>query len=586
MANIMNPVFPVGGVERTASPAKSAEPSGDTFSDHLDRKLQEQRSHNDKVGVARREEQRRELNNNSKAKEDGLDDEISADAGDEAAAMTLALFMQDLQQVTNDSSLGVGEWGFPVEDKGFLEDLAANAGMSEVDLLALVENFQGDNKSVDLSAFFQTMQDHFDHFESDPGVLLPETELPLLESLLSKMGLTAEQLALLSEKAVAGEGVIDLSTFTDAIAQLLAGETNLDQSLQPVTLSATEAQQLQDLLSKAGLNLGEQLELLPEPLLGKDVVLSFERLQSMLEQSVHTAEAEFPKIDLVGFLKDLESVMQGAQFTDQSAGIAPLVQNSLMDVYKDFLEMFEDITNRFNEGLAREESLFTEDMANWRTGVAERLAELIGIDSEDIKVQSTVLPEGSTLAGSSSASSEVASEQPGMMSTSSSIPDSLVQPNASNDQPPPTRHFSSQQQQQIFNQLSLAVARGVKSGEHHLTLRLHPVELGDVKVDLVMKGDEISAHFNIANSKVKETLETSMDEFRQEMEQKGFTLGALNVSVGGQDNRDETMPRFEMAWSGERLQAETLEDLPDGVLYQQGLGEQYANQDQGVNLFV
>lgn len=584
MANIMNPILPVAGVERAAPPAKAERPSGDKFSDHLDRKLQDQRSNNDKIGLKQREARHAASERTSRQKQ--LQDEVKPDA-DAPAAEILAFFMQDLQQVADDNGFGIGEWVTSIEDEGFLEGLAANAGMSDIDLIALTEKFQTEDGSLDLPSFFQMMQDHFEDFKMDTGVLVPETELPQLESLLGKMGLTQEQLASLSEQVVAGDGQIDLDALNKQLLALLGTDASLEQ-VQPITLSDTEVEQLQALLSKAGMNLGDQIDLLPEPLLGEDVVLSMERLQAMLDKAVQTAQDASPKVDLAAFLKDLESVMQDAKFIDQSAGIAPLVQNSLVDVYKNITKMFDEMQKRFDEGLALEEGASGEDIDKWRAGVADRLANLTGMDAADIKVQRVLATEGGQSSVSVTAATGGTSDQTVLMSGThqpQSVEQSIAA-NTGNDQPLPTRHFTTQQQHQIFNQLSLAVARGMKSGEHHLTLRLHPVELGDVKVDLVMKGDEISAHFNIANSKVKETLETSLDEFRQEMEQKGFNLGALNVSVGGQDQPDETWQRFEMAWSGERLQAETLEDLPDTALYQRGMNQQYASQEQGVNLFV
>ncbi len=583
MANIMNPLAPVGGIERSAPSPRSAHASGDRFSDHLDRKIQDQVSRNDKVGV--KQQQRKQASSdktshheNRSAKREESQGQRSVDA---EAVATLALFMQDLQQIAKTNGLGVGEWVASMDGGEFMEGFAAHAGMSELDLMALAENFQAQDGSLDLPSFFQALQEHFEGFDLDPSVLVPETELPLLESLLTKMGLNQEQLAAISDAVVVGDGELDLGKLTEVLTAIMAGDTDMAQTGQPVTLSGTEIQQLQDLLGKAGLNLGQQLELLPEPLLGKEVVLSLERLLGMLEQGVNEVLNEAPKVDLVAFLGDLESVMQGAKFVDQSAGITPLVQNSLVDVYKNLLDMFEEVKTRFDEGLARDESLLAGDVDKWQAEIAERLASLTGMDVADIKVQAGLQPEVLSSAFSEEAGSGMAAAQPSQLP----LGEQSGQVQASADQPQATRHFTPQQQQQIFNQLSLAVARGMKSGEHHLTLRLHPAELGDVKVDLVMKGDEISAHFNIANSKVKETLETSLDEFRQDMEQKGFILGELNVSVGGQEDPGEAWQRFEMAWSGERLQAETLEDLPDTILYQHGKNEQYAGE-QGVNLFV
>ena len=127
----------------------------------------------------------------------------------------------------------------------------------------------------------------------------------------------------------------------------------------------------------------------------------------------------------------------------------------------------------------------------------------------------------------------------------------------------------------------------MRTGEQHLVLRLHPAELGEVKVDLAVRNEVVSVSFTMENAKVKETLEGSMEEFRHNMEQKGFSLNDVNVNVGHGKDDNDTWQRFEMAWSGERLQAQNLGDVPDDVLYNIAHhGEQYASQEEGVNLFV
>ena len=589
MANIMNSVFPVGGIERSAAPVKTSQVSGDKFSDHLDRILDDRASHNDKVGVKHRQDKdvfsKKAASERSRSHDE--DKAYCQNDTDVEAAAILALFMQDLQQVTQENGLGVGEWVASMEDGDFMQGLAAHAGMNELDLMALAEQFQAADGSLDLSSFFQSLQAHFEGFENNPGVLIPETDLPLLESLLTKMGMNVEQLANLNEQVVAGDGQFDLEAFTKVLTAMMNEIPEGELFLKPVTLSDAELQQLQDLLAKTGLNLGEQLEMLPESLSGTDVTLSLERLQDMLDQSIYKAQSEFPKIDLMAFLHDLESVMQGSTFVDQSVGITPLVQHSLVDAYQNLVDMFEEVKNRFDEGLTLDDMVLAGDQEKWQAGIVERLAALTGKDPADIKIHSDLATESNIDTSLSISSGEIPFDQSSLTLTSdqSTSVEQNSQLNPGKDFSQQLRHFTSQQQQQIMNQLSLAVARGMKSGEHHLTLRLHPAELGDVKVDLVMKGDEISAHFNIANSKVKETLETSMDEFRQDMEQKGFNLGELNVSVGGQNDSSETWERFEMVWSGERLQAETLEDLPSGILYQRENAESYVDE-QGVNLFV
>lgn len=124
--------------------------------------------------------------------------------------------------------------------------------MNKADLNALVEQFTSKNGELDMDAFFQALINHFVAFEENPAIVVPETEFPLLESLLTKMGLSPEQLQSISDQAVVGDGDIDLALIAQALKDLSVSPENL----QNVPLSDWEAEQLQGLLDKAGISLG------------------------------------------------------------------------------------------------------------------------------------------------------------------------------------------------------------------------------------------------------------------------------------------------------------------------------------------
>ncbi|MBU0681562.1 MAG: flagellar hook-length control protein FliK [Proteobacteria bacterium] len=611
MSNIINPVLPVGGAELSVDHVRGAERSGNKFSDHLDRRLDNNQDRNqDKLGVKRCQEQNGCSENDQAAKgeikakpraEGVVPDAATAvkvaegegknaegkvevvEDQDQSDLANLVLFLQDIQQVAQEKILGPGEWSVALPEAEILADLAQQAGMSEADLTALVEQFQSDNGALDLDSFFQALIDHFVSFEENPAIVVSETEFPMLEALFVKMGMTPEQLDVVSSKIVVGDGDIDLALLSQAIEELSIAP----ESLQPVTLSPWEAEQLQALLDKAGISLGSQLDLMPEQVFSEDLVLSLERLQTLLKATVVQAQDNQPKLDLPKFLGSLEQVMKQASFEDQSVGFIPVVQGSLKEAYKDLLEMYDHARLRFEEGLGTEEDQLQNDIKKWLDGVIARSTdEQGGLGEGKAGKQDFFVGGGKAsdeLTVSSSGKEFTVSRQDGMTAGQTATDQTISQPV---DQPQPVRHFTIQQQQHILNQLSVAVARGMKSGEQHMVLRMFPAELGEVKVDLTVRNEVVSVSFTMANSKVKETLESSMEEFRHNMEQKGFSLSDVNVFVGHNQDDNGADPRFEMAWSGERLQAQNLEDVPADVLYNTVGGRQYVSQEEGVNLFV
>ncbi len=602
MSNIINPVLPVGGAELSVDHVRGSGDSGNKFADHLDRRLDSRQERNqDQLGVKRCDRQCSSPQNEKAAKAEtaqGGDDKVNEEQSD---VTNLVLFLQDIQQVAQEKTLGPGEWSVALPEAEILADLAQQAGMSEADLTALVEQFQADNGELDLDAFFQAMIDHFVSFEEHPAVVAPETEFPMLEALLAKMGLSPEQLEEISNQVVVGDGDIDLALLAQALEKLNAAtlmpvaaegempeENHNLQSLQAIALTPWEAEQLQGLLGKTGISLEKQLELMPEQVFGEEVVLSLERLQALLKETVAQVQQDQPQLDLPKFLGSLEQVMKQAAFQDQSVGFTPVVQESLGEAYKDLLEIYDQARLRYEEGLNGEEDQLQDEVQKWLDGVVAQVADGRG----DAGGRGNGAGQGFFQNRARAAEQFVSggpeeftvhrqdSFSPGQVSSDQGVSPTVEQPQ------PLVRHFPLPQHQQIMNQLSLAVARGMKSGEQNLVLRLYPAELGEVKVDLSLRNEVVSVSFTMENSKVKETLEGSMEEFRHSMEQKGFSLSDVNVFVGQNNKENDAWQPFEMVWSGEKLQAQNLEDVRDDVLYHSAHGEQYVSQEEGVNLFV
>lgn len=580
MANIINPFPQAGGIERPVHNSRAADRSAEKFTDHLDRRLDTaQRRRQDQLGV--RDREAIPADRAERVSKDG--DKGTEKQGD---IEQLILFLQDIQQVAKEKNMQPGEWGVELPEGEILTDLAEQAGMSKADLTALVEQFTSQNGELDMDAFFQALINHFVAFEENPAIVVPETEFPLLESLLTKMGLSPEQLQSISEQAVVGDGDIDLALIAQALKYLSVSPENL----QSVPLSDWEAKQLQGLFDKAGISLGDQLDLLPEQLFGEEMVLSYERLQALLQEGVALARANEPQLDLVKFLGSLEKVMRQAFFQDKSVGFSPVVQDAQGQAYQDLLMIYDQARLRYEKGLTVEEEELEGDIRKWLEAVAARVAErrthagiAAGNDSAGFLLKNVVTAE--QLVPFSKEEFAGQQRQEGLAAGASAGADQSVSAPA-NQPPPMVRHFPMQQQQQILNQLSLAVARGMRSGEQHLVLKLHPADLGEVKVDLTVRQQVVSVSFTMENSKVKETLEGSMEEFRQNMEQKGFSLGDVNVFVGQNDEGQDGWQRFEAALSGERLQAQSLADLSDEVLYLSARNKQETSPESGVNLFV
>lgn len=64
-----------------------------------------------------------------------------------------------------------------------------------------------------------------------------------------------------------------------------------------------------------------------------------------------------------------------------------------------------------------------------------------------------------------------------------------------------------------------------------LVMKLHPAELGDMKVDIQLKGGTINANIVVQSQQVLEILEKNMPKLRNLIEQQGVTIGDITVKL-------------------------------------------------------
>jgi flagellar hook-length control protein FliK len=141
-------------------------------------------------------------------------------------------------------------------------------------------------------------------------------------------------------------------------------------------------------------------------------------------------------------------------------------------------------------------------------------------------------------------------------------------------------------QQQSFTQLSQGVLQGLRNQEHHLILKLYPKELGEVKVEMTVRDNQVAVSFAMENSRVKEVLESNLEQFKENMEKQGFTMGECMVSLNRDNDGNEAWQQFQAGSleKGAGRRKTTLADLPEDILYQRA--QPGNGRENGVDLFA
>ncbi|MEW6427008.1 MAG: flagellar hook-length control protein FliK [Thermodesulfobacteriota bacterium] len=466
----------------------------------------------------------------------GVDLLDEAMAESDGVAELLAQFLAVLQGVARDGDEKGGQWVLPLPAEDHLAKLAQALGMDERQLAALRQLFV-DNETAGFPEFFGQLQRHLEEIASVRPLTTLETDLPLVQSLLVQMGFDGEQVARVTAKAVTGDDRLDLEALLGAIEQL----TPPPAGLGPADLSDWDAEQLWQMMAAAGgsPSLKEvfvravpmPVDLPGQPLpIPESQPFSFGQLTGFLEKGIGDIKASQPQVDLPGFLRELGAILK-------DAGIAgggrqewtPLLQKSMTEMY-DQLNTLVDlatVTAEAGDGLF---ARYVEELPVW-------MEDLEG----DGPVQDQLLKI-------------IDREAPGLMDRLMAADvDGRIEMPAPPPQPPqgstppvtggegtarPTPHPHQPMHTLVFDQLQQGVMRGLEKGEQHLVLKLYPPELGEVKVDLLLRNDQLSLAFSLDNNRVKEALQAHMQQFQDNLAQRGFTLGQCFVSVG-QQQQDE-----------------------------------------------
>lgn len=91
--------------------------------------------------------------------------------------------------------------------------------------------------------------------------------------------------------------------------------------------------------------------------------------------------------------------------------------------------------------------------------------------------------------------------------------------------------YTQPETNQIMDQIVEYMKINIKPETQELEMQLHPASLGTVHVQLVAKDGVITAQFTAQNETVKAVLETQMIQLKQQFEEQGIKVEAVEVTV-------------------------------------------------------
>ena len=95
--------------------------------------------------------------------------------------------------------------------------------------------------------------------------------------------------------------------------------------------------------------------------------------------------------------------------------------------------------------------------------------------------------------------------------------------------------YQSVQTEDIMNQIMDYMRINLKPDAQEMELQLHPASLGTVNVQIAAKDGAVTAHFTAQNDTVRAAIETQLIQLKQQFEEQGIKVDAVEVTVAGHE---------------------------------------------------
>ncbi|MCF6178990.1 MAG: flagellar hook-length control protein FliK [Geopsychrobacter sp.] len=104
---------------------------------------------------------------------------------------------------------------------------------------------------------------------------------------------------------------------------------------------------------------------------------------------------------------------------------------------------------------------------------------------------------------------------------------------------------------QLVDQVVTHLAGSTDGESGRMRLRLHPAELGSVRLDLIIEGDRLRAHLQTQTHQVQEVLDRNLAQLKAALQQQGLKIDEFRVDV--QSSQDQSAEQG-FAWQQQQQQ--------------------------------
>ena len=109
---------------------------------------------------------------------------------------------------------------------------------------------------------------------------------------------------------------------------------------------------------------------------------------------------------------------------------------------------------------------------------------------------------------------------------------------------------------QLVDQVVTHLAGSHDGESGRMRLKLHPAELGSLRLDLIVEGDRVRAHLQAQNQQVQEVLDRHLPQLREALQQQGLKIDEFRVDVqqGQEQAQDQAQAWYRQQQQGRSSQ--------------------------------
>ena len=150
----------------------------------------------------------------------------------------------------------------------------------------------------------------------------------------------------------------------------------------------------------------------------------------------------------------------------------------------------------------------------------------------------------------------------------------------------PSPHSSFVRDQEIINQLVERFTAQTRLQTSRLSLQLHPAELGELKIDVIVKGDVLKANNYAQTHQAGELIDRNIHRLREILQDQGLSVGDLIVSFKSDSIDDYSSQHGQLYQDQTRYLKQPDKPTPTSTLEIEETLVANQNDQSGVNLTI